>query len=63
MTTQKQTLSNEDRNKIFAAMIETMNLIQKENKISYDLRYHDKIAKWEAHLEKLYKMIEVGYIF
>ena len=56
-------LSTSDSQKVYSAITETIRLIQKENKYSYDLRKHDYVERLENHLNKLYKMIEVGEIF
>jgi hypothetical protein len=56
-------LSKEDAQKVYSAIADTIRLIEEENKISYDLRKHDFVKKYENHLNKLYKMIEVGEIF
>ena len=56
-------LSTNDAKKVYSAITETIRLIQKENKYSYDLRKHDYVERLENHLAKLYKMIEVGEIF
>ena len=56
-------LSNQDSKKVYKAITETISLIQKENKYSFDLRKHDYVERLENHLNKLYKMIEVGEIF
>ena len=61
--TNELTLTPELKKRIYQSITETINYIQKENNISFDLRHHDKVAKYELHLNKLYKMIEVGYIF
>jgi hypothetical protein len=56
-------LSTSDSQKVYSAITETIRLIQKENKYSYDLRKHDYVERLENHLNKLYKIIEVGEIF
>jgi hypothetical protein len=56
-------LSTYESQKVYSGINETIRLIQKENKYSYDLRKHDYVERLENHLNKLYKMIEIGEIF
>lgn len=52
------TLTSELKKEIFECIAQTLKLIEKENKYSYDLRRHDYIAKLENHLNNLYEMIK-----
>jgi hypothetical protein len=56
-------LTTELRKEIYQSIVKFTKLITKENLISEDLRYHDKIALWESKVNDLHKMLEVGYIF
>lgn len=62
-TQQERTLTPELKKRIYQSITETINYLQKENSISEDLRHHDKVAKYELHLNNLYKMLELGYWF
>lgn len=61
MTT--MTLTPELKKDIYSAITETITLIQKENKYSFDLRKHDYVANLKNHLNNLYKMLETNTIF
>jgi uncharacterized protein YukE len=55
-------LTTEYRNRVQESIKETERLISKENGVSFELRYHDKVRGWENHLTKLKGYLEAGEI-
>lgn len=55
-------LTAETRQEIIKTISFYQKLIDKENQISQDLRYHDKVTEWTATIEKFIKYLTQGYI-
>ena len=50
------------KQEIYQSINQTTKIIDKENKISFDLRNHDLVNKYQQHLENLLASLKSGVL-